>query len=385
MIPQMLSWGSAILGLASSLSKGDGEIQSAKDTLDTASKAYNVLSTNSVSTSAGRSMISPMVIFEQSLTHQDFMQDLMTVINMRDIRDALTHLNFQSKIDGIRIAELVDAINPNRTAGFLCMQGLEAIYPPKGSVLEKIAKDEELVEDKKEDGSNKEDKEEKGNKDNNVLFDKKEFQDLNEYTPLAVGRTVNASINQNGHQVTFPLTFRQIPIPVPTSNLELIFSSAKGGEGWSMRVKDWKFGGLTNPEFLSGVDDIRREFKIRTQDMTGYYAEANARESRNRVEALRTGKVSMNTLANTIIMTKETANRIEMDIGIRFSSSRLDVIRKHVKANTIVICDTQNEIFTFYSMSSNMAEKYTRSSIKTKAKKEDAGSLEALVKILNGR
>lgn len=386
MIPQMLSWGSAILGLASSLAKDDKEIQSAKDSLDTVGKAYNVLSTNSVSTSAGRAIISPMVLFEQSLMHQDFMADLMTVVNMRDIRDALTHINFQSKIDGVRIAELVDSINPNRTAGFLCFQGAEAFQPPRGSVLEKLSKGENPAQDNKA-GDNDESKDNKENKgrDDGVSFDAKELQSLTEYVPLAVGRTVNASINQNGKQVFFPLTFRQIPIPSTTANLEKIFTSARSGEGWAVRVKDFKFGGITAPEFLSGVDEIRREFKIRTQDMTGYYQEANARESRNRAEAIRTGTISMNTLANTIIMTKETAARIEVEIGMRFGSSKIDTIRKYVKANTIVIVDTQNSIFTFYSMSSNLAEKFTLSSIKQKAKKDDAGSLEALVKILNGR
>ena len=383
MIPQMLSWGSAILGLATTLSKDDKELQSAKDTLDTVGKAYNVLSTNSVSSSAGRAIISPMVLFEQSLTHQDFMLDLMTVINMRDIRDALTHINFQSKIDGVKIAELVDSINPNRSAGFLCMQGVETYSPPRGSVLEKLQNKEDLTKDKKE--PNTSDKDEKKGRDDGVSFDAKELQSMTEYVPLAVGRTVNASINQNGKQVFFPLTFRQIPVPSTTNNLELIFSAVRGGEGWSVRVKDWRFGGLTTPEFLSGVDEIRNEFKIRTQDMTGYYTEANAREIRNRGEAIRTGILSMNSLANTIIMTKETAARIELEIGIRFGSSKIDVIRKHVRANTIVIVDTQNSIFTFYSMSSNLAEKFTLSGIRSKAKKDDVGTLEALVKVLNGR
>ena len=366
MIPQMLSWGSAILELASTLSADDKEIQSAKGTLDTIDKAYNILNTSSVSASAGRSIISPLVLFEQSLQYQDFMSELMTIINMRDIRDALTHINYQSKIDGVRIGELVDSINPNRTAGMLCRNGLEAYYPPKNSVLAKP------------DNGNK-------GKDDGVSFEAAEFQGFKEYTPLAVGRTVGASVLHNGKPATFPLTFRQIPIPTTTANLELIFEAARGGEGWDIRVKDWKFGGITTPELLSGVDDIRREFKIRTQEMTGYYQEANARETRNRVESIRTGVLSVNSLANTIIMTKTTANKIEMDIGIKFGSSKMDVIRKFVKANTIVVVDLQYPNFTFYSMSSNIAERFTLADIRQKSKKEDVGSLEALIKVLNGR
>lgn len=382
MIGQMLGWGSAILGLASNLSSGDKEIASAKSTLDTINKAYNVLNTSSVSVSAGRAIISPLVLFEQSLMHQDYMTDLMTIVNLRDIRDALTHINFQSKVGDVRIAELVDSINPNRTSGFLCYHGVEAYRPPRGSVLAQIENGET---EQTEDESDNRGRDEKEKPQDRTMFESSEFKGLGEYSPLAMGRTVNACISYDGKQTTFPLTFRQIPVPAPTIGLEKMFEAVRNGDGWSVRIKEFKAGGITWPELLNGVDEIRREFKIRTQDMTGYYKEANARETRNRVESIRTGNISMNTLANTIIMTKETADLIEANIGITFGGSKMDQIRKAVKANTIVVVDDRRSVFTFYSMSSNLPEKYTLAGIKQKSKKEDAGSLEALIKLLNGR
>lgn len=382
MIGQMLGWGSAILGLASNLSSGDKEIASAKSTLDTIHKAYNVLNTSSVSVSAGRAIISPLVLFEQSLMHQDYMTDLMTIVNLRDIRDALTHINFQSKVGDIRIAELVDSINPNRTSGFLCYRGVEAYRPPRGSVLAQIENGETDQTDDESDNRGRDEKEKQQDK---TMFESSEFKGLGEYSPLAMGRTVNACISYDGKQTTFPLTFRQIPVPAPTAGLEKMFEAVRNGDGWSVRIKEFKAGGITWPELLNGIDEIRREFKIRTQDMTGYYKEANARETRNRVESIRTGNISMNSLANTIILTKETADLIEANIGITFGGSKMDQIRKAVKANTIVVVDDRRSVFTFYSMSSNLPEKYNLAGIKQKAKKEDAGSLEALIKLLNGR
>lgn len=381
MIGQMLGWGSAILGLASNLSSGDKEIASAKSTLDTINKAYNVLNTSSVSVSAGRAIISPLVLFEQSLMHQDYMTDLMTIVNLRDIRDALTHINFQSKVGDIRIAELVDSINPNRTSGFLCYQGAEAYRPPRGSVLAQI-EDGTVGQKDDQPARGRDDKEKPQDK---TSFESSEFKGLGEYSPLAMGRTVNACISYDGKTTNFPLTFRQIPVPAPTAGLEKMFEAVRNGDGWSVRIKEFKAGGITWPELLNGVDEIRREFKIRTQDMTGYYKEATAREARNRVESIRTGNVSMNSLANTIIMTKETADLIEANIGITFGGSKMDQIRKSVKANTIVVVDDRRSVFTFYSMSSNLPEKYNLAGIKQKSKKEDAGSLEALIKLLNGR
>lgn len=368
MIPQLLGWGSAILGLATNLSK-DKELLDAKDTVDTLHKAYNVLNTSSVSSSAGRSIISPMVLVEQSLIHQEYMNDLMNIVNMRDIRDVLTHIDYQSTIGGVRIGELVDSINPNRNAGFLCMEGCEAFSSPK------------VVEDVKKILDNKVSKEPEtghGTADN--------YQLMQEFSPLAVGKTVNASISYNGKQTNFPLTFRQVPIPANKSQMELVFQSVKKGDGWFVRIKDYKAGGITGPELLTGIDTIRNEFKIRTRDMTGYYGEANQRENNNRLMSLKTGRISVNTLANTIILDKSTADSIEVEIGIRFGSSKMDQIRKHVKANTIIIVNDNAGTFTFYSMGSSIKETYTRADIRTKTKKaDDTGTLENLIKLLNGR
>lgn len=39
-------------------------------------------------------------------------------------------------------------------------------------------------------------------------------------------------------------------------------------------------GELTSPEFLTGTDQIKREFNIRMNDMSGYYKEATDRSSK---------------------------------------------------------------------------------------------------------
>lgn len=367
MIPVILQWGSAILSLAKNLSD-DPEIANAKSVLDTANTAYNVLNTSSVSMSAGRFMISPMVLIEESLLHQDYMTDLMTIVNMRDTRDALSHINSQSTIGGVTVGKFVDSINPNRSAGFMCHSAMEAMYPPSKSIAN-------LDKDKKDD------------KDEppklNGIDSKSYREELDSYRPLSVGRTVDAVVTYNGQPTKIPLTFRQIPIPCPTENMKLIFASVKSGQGFFARLKDWDAGDVTGPEVLTGVDDIKREFRIRNNDLTGYYEEANKRANRNRVESLRTGDISVNTLANTIILSKETATQIEYDIGVRFGSSGMSKIRKAVKANTIIIVNADRGVFTFYSMSSNLAETYTINGIKTKAKKEgSADTLDSLIKLL---
>lgn len=364
MVPQLISWGSIIVKTLGQLTDDSSNYDKVVDKLDKASNVYNLLSTNSSSRAASRALISPLTLFEDSLTHQDYMVDLMTIVNLRDIRDVLTHINYQSKVGGVKIGELVDQINPNRTAGLMCLQGCEAFNSDIRPTPDTSSTDVKV---------------------GNPQIRADEFRELAEYAPLALGRVVNASVSVDGKETTFPLTFRQIPVPARRDDLLLMFQAVKGGAGFVERVKDYKSGGITLPELLTGVDDIRREFRILTKDMSSYYAETLKREANNRRAALATGKLSLNSVANTVIMTKDTADEIELEIGIRFGSSKMGMIRRHVRANTIVVVNDSRGIFEFYSGYSNMSEKYTLSQIKLKNKKEDAGTLESLVKLLSGR
>lgn len=356
---QLIQWAPALLGLAKKFVDSD-HIDTAIKATNTAGRLINDARPRSISAAAAKSIISPLVVIENTLAHQEYMVDLMTLITLRDIRDTLTHINYQSEIGGMKIGKLIDQVNPNRTAGFMCLQGCEAFEPVK---LPSV-----------------------GNSPTQLGGKGDELKGLAEYFPLALGRTVNASVFVDGKEQTFPLTFKQVPILARPDNIELMFTAVKGKAGWSERIKEYKAGGITQPELLGGIDEIRNEFKIRTRDMTGYYGEAVQRERNNMEAMIRTGEVSVNSLANTIIMSQECAYNVETEIGIRFGSSKMGQIRRAVRANTIVVVDDARGIFSFYTAASQMVERYTRDMIRVKARREDAtNSLESLVKLLNGR
>lgn len=357
MIPQILTFGSMITQLANNFGVAKEKVAGARNVLDGAQSTYNVLTTNSISKSAGKSLIAPMVAIENTLIHQEYAHDLMQVINLRDIRDTLSHLAMQGEVNGIKIGTLIDSINPRR-AGFLALQGAENLVPE--------------VKKRPPDGR--------------VIVGGKQVADLTEYQPLAVGRTVEASVNIDGIPITFPLNFRQIPVPVSATDLQTIFEAARPEDGFFGRFMMWRAGEITGPEFLTGTDEIEREFKIRKNDMSGYYKEATARASKNRQASLRTGVLSVNTEANTIVMTADTARNIELELSVNFdSASGIAKIRKSVLANTIVVVDDGMGLFTFYSGASNIPEVYTRREITVTAKKDTSMDLASLMKMFSGR
>ena len=359
MIPQILSFGSLVTQLASNFGKAEGAVENANKALELGKKAYNVTQTGSISQQAGKTLIAPMVAIEDTLIHQEYMPDLMQVINLRDIKDTLTHLAMQGEVNGIKISSLVDSINPRR-AGFLSMVGAEAFggKDPKPATKQ--------IE-------------------NRVTVNGKSMADLTEYQPLAVGRTVDASVFIGGHNVTFPLNFRQVPTPVSANDLLAIFEAARPEDGMYARFMMWRAGEITSPEFLMGTDQIKREFNILKNDLSGYYQEANDRASKNRQASIRTGVLSVNTEANTIVMSSDTARNIELELGVNFDSNGISKIRKSVLANTIVIVDDGMGIFTFYSSATNRPEVYTRREITVTAKKDTSLDLQSLMKMFGGR
>jgi hypothetical protein len=369
MIGSVLNLGSFFLDFASKVYPDSKDLGSAADAAERVKRSYNVVSTTSVTQSANQAIIAPMVAVEASLLHQEFMGDLMQIVMLRDVVATLTHLALQNSAGmGVKVRDIIGTINPNR-GGMLSVLGAEALDDNIKGL---------------EDGTGKDDDEGKANY---VQVGGKTFPDLHEFAPLAIGKVVNATIyGDNGVKVEFPLTFRQIPVPIQPKDLDKVFSAAKGEDGFFARMLMVKTGEITSPEFISGLDLVKERFRIKNEDMSGYYKEALSRETGNRMAAIRTGLVSFNSLANSFIFTKDTANQLELSIGKRFDDPKSrDKIFAAVKANTIVVCNEDRGIYTFYTHGSNMAETYTRKDLSGKSKK-DAGSntLADLVKLLNG-
>lgn len=379
MIPQILSFGAMLTQLAGAFGASKDGVTEAKKIIDGATATYNVLKTGSLSQSASRTLISPMVAIENTLLHQDYMNDLMTVINLRDIKDALSHLAQQGQVNGIKIADLVDGLNPRR-AGFLSYAGAESFGRPANRPFNF---NEIAGQEAKPVSSTSSEKAER--LDKLVMVNGKQVSDLTEYQPLAIGRTVEASVTIDGTQLNFPLTFRQTPIPVDSASLQRIFDAARPEDGWFARVMMFRTKEITSPEFLTGTDEIKREFNIRKNDLSGYYNEAKDRESKNLRAALSTGVVSVNTQANTIILTAETARNIELELGVRFDSSGISKIRKAVLANTIIVVDDGLGLFTFHYSGNNMPETWTQRQITVTSKKDTSMDLASLSKLFGGR
>lgn len=368
--------GKLLLDAAKMVFPDNKEINSASSIADKAGYTYNLLNDSSITQSANRALIKPIVVIDKSIIHASYMNGLMQVVMARDIQAILTHFAIKNaEANGIKINDILGEVQPRR-AGLVGLMGCEALTT-SGPVPNKQG------------ASHAAEQPAVGNGDASVVIGGQSYPELTEHTNLAIGKVVKSTaIGPTGVKIDFPLVFREIALPASQQLLENIFSAAKVEEGFFARLDMANSGEITYPEFFSGRDIVKEKFKIRNDDLTGYYDEMSKRERLNKAAALRSGVFSLNTMANTFIIGMDVAKQIELKVGRRFLNERsLPAIFKAIKASRIIICDEErNGVFHFIDNGDFSIETYTMKDIENKAKKaEGADTLEALTRILMGR
>jgi len=377
MIGSIIGVSRLLLDTAKMVFPDNGEVAAASSVADKASNTYNLLTKHSVTHSANRTMVAPIVGIDKTILHASYMQAVLQVVMLRDMHAVLSHISIKNAENmGIKIDEIIGGVQPRR-AGLVGLSGCEAMNGngPAPGKFNKGGKDgSQTSEDTGDDGT--------------VTIAGKSYSEIAEYTPLAVGRVVMVTAyGPNGAKVELPLTFRECPMPMNPQQLTNVFSAAKSEDGFFARLSMWSAGEITGPQFFSGSDINKEKFKIKNKDNTGYLEEMAKRERTNKAQAIRSGVVSMNTMANTFVMSSDTAKQIELTIGKRFSNGRnLDAIFAAVDASRLVICDERNGIFEFITSGDSLVETFTLKELEAKAKKGDSSdSLEALARILAGK
>lgn len=379
MIGTILSLGQSILGVTSQLTQGkDQKIQDALATVNTTKGLYDSMTTNSLNKLTNTTLVNPIVVVESSLRHEDYMIDLMNVIQLMDIRNILNYFTVTSTVDGVRLSDLISPVATNRlglesfnkTDIIDAITGLESLKEAKGGFSTKV----HGLEDR-------EDKPQElkfANADNTV----------EEFPPLAVGRTIMAeTIRENGTRIKFPLTFKITPVTASTPELLKIFQATSIQTGYKVRRLMLKSGEITTPEWFSGSDIVKAKFRARDKEYTNYISEMDSKATKSAITFAKTGVFNLNTEANTFIMTSQTLRQLEVLNGFKMNNnSSRNKVFKTVLATRIIIVDQDRGTFTFYYNGINNVDTFTSADLKSKSNKSSgAETIEQLVKLINGR
>lgn len=378
MVGALIGWASLLINFSKQTDPNNQNTKDAESILDAMSNTYNLIAgSRSITADHNKFMIKPMVVIDKTILHQEYMNDLMTIVQLRDIAAALSFFASRGTINGIQIGKLVDQINPNRRGGMNAYKGAEAFGDGFDAVVGMQSNEPPVQVDGQEANPT-------SLNDTKTSVNGSDVTQLTEYYPLALGRTVMAEVSVDDKKGTFPISFRQKPVPVDNNQIVGIFKLGKPDEKWGERFLMHEIGDVTTPELLTGSDKIKEKFRLRDQELSGFYKEASDRDWNNKKASLRTGLVSLNTLANIFIISADTARQVRMDTGMDFyKTSGLAEVFKKVRANTIVIADEDNGVFDFFTYGDGRPETFTRNEIKVRAKKDNVTDLAALLKIIH--
>jgi hypothetical protein len=121
MVGTFISLGALLLDVSKWAFPESKEIDAASKVANKAAYSYNVLNTTSASQRANRAIIAPMVAIDQTILHQDYMNDLMQVVMLRDEVATLTNIAMNNAdAMGVKIENILGGVLPKRS-------GLEAL------------------------------------------------------------------------------------------------------------------------------------------------------------------------------------------------------------------------------------------------------------------
>ena len=168
---------------------------------------------------------------------------------------------------------------------------------------------------------------------------------------LATGVILDVSITSNGQKATIPVTVRLAPNAVPPETMAHILGADSKDLSFKERWHSYRSGEITFWKDLVLCQDLidAHEDALK-KDKSGVYMAILERRRRSVVSSIATQNPSIATASNLIVMTKETAARLEANMGSRLSST---ATRERIFRSTymmiMAVIDTEREMVTFYT------------------------------------
>lgn len=176
-------------------------------------------------------------------------------------------------------------------------------------------------------------------------------RELKELSNLGVGKMLMVEITDGLHRATIPVAVRLQASSLPTERLAHILASGSKDVSVKERWKQLWSGEIDAlRDFVlcnDMVDDYKKNLKA---DRTGAYAEMLGRRRENQLSALVSANPSVATASNIAIISRETANELELLANGKLSNPK---VRERIFANTtlmlINVLDAADSRLTIYS------------------------------------
>lgn len=199
-------------------------------------------------------------------------------------------------------------------------------------------------------------------------------------TNLAVGNIVEVVISEDGKEARVPVMIR---LRVAGMNPKAIVQTlAVGGVDMSFRGRwrAWRAGELRFwSDFVMAMDRVDAHRAASMNDETGYYKTVYNRAKRNGLAEILTQGPSLGTASSIIVITQQSADELEREIGGQLSSFKVrQGIFGHTYSMLLAVVDPDWESVTIYTRGIEMPTKLSKNDMKAAGKSDSKELMDIL-------
>ena len=305
--------------------------------------------------------VEPLCLLDTDCVNLDYTKDI--VLSLQSIFSGyyLQAVSLQgTTIDGVKIAKLLDPLNPARgNVGLLSMESYKFKLPTIS------------------------------NHDTNLHLGGGSNPDITEglvqNNTLSVGKVYNVTISNGEHKVVVPVAIRLLVNTISSNLLKDIFTNKNS---FDMNLKErwhsFKAGKISFfKDLLLCNDLIDKHRKNLIKDKSGVYSNIVRRESNSKLAGLLEKNPSLAIASNIAIISTETASLIEYELGGKLKEMKTrKVMFENTNLMILVVVDKSWERLTYYYRGINEHSNVSIREIKTSGKEDN--TLEFMKAFLQG-
>jgi len=309
--------------------------------------------------------VEPIALLDASLVYYEGVSEIMQAVQSMFTGYYLQAVALSTNVGRIDVVKHLDRLNPNRDLGgnaastmgwLLSTENYKDRLPTYDNpiAMESIGDDLRDIKDRAYDrfksNIQKDLTGDRADMKDSGGFGKDAVKDAREMANLSVGKMVEVTLQDGDHKATFPISIRLMVSAMPSESLVHILSlggkdvSAKG------RWHAWQAGRIEFVRDLIFCLDLIQDHRSNLmKDKDGVYTAMSKRATNNKLSTLLSGNPSVATASNLVVVSRETAERIELESNVKFSRFQdREKLFKPTYVMIMAVVDKEWDRVTFY-------------------------------------
>lgn len=213
-------------------------------------------------------------------------------------------------------------------------------------------------------------------------YDKRNSDDLQEHGNLAIGRLLHITVGVGKDSIVIPVNVVINPKVINSDDLPNILANIDVDTGYTARYHKWRSGEIKSViDYLFALDLIENDKKALLTDKSGIFKEARFKKAKGVFNSVITGNVSINNASTMAVISKSTADNLEIALKGKLKNSRVRMgYFKTTNSMLLAVVDARKERIKIYQRGISEVGMYTFTDIQKASKNSGAMDINSILK-----